>query len=115
MQRFSTEVLGKDPKVTATVVEEVAAANWFAGGRSLADQKLASFALEIRVTEGTNTKDEIGDFIAQTFAFMARLLGPLHEESYIHVIEARGHAYGYGGLTQERRYIAGRQAPRRAA
>ena len=57
----------------------------------------------------------VGDFIAQTFAFMARLLGPLHEESYIHVIEARGHAYGYGGLTQERRYIAGRQAPRRAA
>ena len=35
-------------------------------------------------------------------------LGPLHEESYVHVHEARGDAYGFGGLTQERRYIAGK-------
>lgn len=113
--RFSTEVLGKDPKVTAAVVEEVAAANWFAGGRSLAEQKLASFTLEIRVTEGTNTKDEISYFISQVFAFMGQLLGPMHEESYIHVIEARGHGYGYGGVTQERRYIAGKVASKLAA
>lgn len=113
--RFASEVLGKDPKVTAAVVEEVATANWFAGGRSLAEQKLASFALEIRVTEGTNTKDEISYFISQVFAFMGRLLGPMHEESYIHVIEARGHAYGYGGVTQERRYIAGKVGSKLAA
>jgi len=30
----------------------------------------------------------------------------LHEESYVHVHDVRGDAYGYGGLTQERRYIA---------
>jgi 4-oxalocrotonate tautomerase len=34
------------------------------------------------------------------------LLGPLHHESYAHVDEVRGDAYGFGGLTQERRYIA---------
>jgi 4-oxalocrotonate tautomerase len=37
---------------------------------------------------------------------MAQLLGPLHEESYVHVHDVRGDAYGFGGLTQERRYIA---------
>jgi 4-oxalocrotonate tautomerase len=35
-------------------------------------------------------------------------LGPLHHESYLHVDEVRGDAYGFGGLTQERRYIAGK-------
>ena len=40
------------------------------------------------------------------FKRMGELLGPLHNESYLHVDEVRGDAYGFGGLTQERRYIA---------
>jgi 4-oxalocrotonate tautomerase len=41
----------------------------------------------------------------------------LHEESYAHVDEVKGDAYGFGGLTQERRYIAGKLeiAPQKAA
>ena len=48
---------------------------------------------------------------------MGELLGPLHRESYLHVDEVRGDAYGFGGLTQERRYIAGKleAAPQSAA
>jgi 4-oxalocrotonate tautomerase len=48
---------------------------------------------------------------------MGDLLGPLHHETYIHVDEVRGDAYGFGGLTQERRYIAGKLevAPKSAA
>jgi 4-oxalocrotonate tautomerase len=37
---------------------------------------------------------------------MGELLGPLHNESYAHVDEVKGDSYGFGGLTQERRYIA---------
>ena len=33
-----------------------------------------------------------------------RLLGELHEVSYIYVEDVRATAYGYGGLTQEYRY-----------
>ena len=86
-------------------------------GRSLADQGLASFWLDVHVSEGTNTKDEKADYIAATFRRMGELLGPLHNESYAHVDEVRGDAYGFGGLTQERRYIAGKLevAPRSAA
>lgn len=39
---------------------------------------------------------------------MAELLGPLRHESYVHVHDVRADAYGFGGLTQERRYIARR-------
>jgi 4-oxalocrotonate tautomerase len=37
---------------------------------------------------------------------MGELLGPLHHESYAHVNEVKADSYGFGDLTQERRYIA---------
>jgi hypothetical protein len=55
-------------------------------------------------------------FVAAAFQSMEKLLGPLHGESYVHVDDVRGDAYGYGGLTQERRYIAAQlKAPVAAA
>jgi 4-oxalocrotonate tautomerase len=108
--RLSSTILSKDPKDTALIVQRVEPEDWFAGGRSLAEADLASFWLDIHITEGTNTKDEKAKFLAETFKTMGRLLGPLHEESYAHVHEVRGDAYGFGGLTQERRYIAGKLA-----
>ena len=110
VSRLSSTILGKDPKVTAVIVQRTEPEDWFAAGRSLADQGLASFWLDIHISEGTNTKDEKAKFIAETFKAMGQLLGPLHEESYAHVHEVRGDAYGFGGLTQERRYIAGKLA-----
>jgi 4-oxalocrotonate tautomerase len=106
VSELTAKILHKDSKVTAIIVKSVDPADWFAGGRSLADQKLASFWLDIHVTEGTNTKDEKAAYIAAMFARMGELLGPLHNESYLHVDEVKGDAYGFGGLTQERRYIA---------
>src|SRR3954471_5738264 len=114
---LTAKILHKEPKVTAIIVKSVDAADWFAGGRSLAEQKLASFWLDVHVTDGTNTKDEKAAYLAAMFSRMGELLGPLHHESYLHVDEVRGDAYGFGGLTQERRYIAGKLevSPQRAA
>ena len=113
---LTARILRKDPKVTAIIVKSVDAADWFAGGKSLAEQSLASFWLDVHVSEGTNTKDEKAAYLAALFQRMGELLGPLHEESYAHVDEVKGDAYGFGGLTQERRYIAGQLevAPRKA-
>ncbi len=109
--RLAADILHKDPKVTAVLVEEADPAGWFCGGISLADAGLAAVWLDIRITDGTNTKDEKAAFVAAAFAEFRRLLGPLHEESYIHVHDVRADAYGYGGLTQERRWVQGRPAP----
>lgn len=54
---------------------------------------------------GTNTKDEKAQYVAECFAAFEQLLGNLHEESYLHVQDVRAEAYGYGGQTQEFRYI----------
>jgi 4-oxalocrotonate tautomerase len=117
VSELTARILHKDPKVTAIIVKAANAADWFAGGKSLAEQKLASYWLDIHVSEGTNTKDEKAAYLAAMFARMGELLGPLHEETYLHVDEVKGDAYGFGGLTQERRYIAGKLEipPTRAA
>jgi 4-oxalocrotonate tautomerase len=106
ISRLSSSLLHKDPKVTAVIVTSVDPDDWLCGGRSLTDVGLASFWLDIHIVDGTNTKDEKAAFIAETYAAFGRLLGPLHEESYVHVHDVRDDAYGYGGLTQGKRYIA---------
>jgi 4-oxalocrotonate tautomerase len=114
---LTARILRKDPKVTAIIVKAVDATDWFAGGRSLAEQGFASYWLDIHVTEGTNTKDEKAAYLAAMFRRMGELLGPLHPETYLHVDEVKADAYGFGGLTQEQRYITAKLplAPHAAA
>lgn len=97
--------LRKDPALTSVAVTFLPEAHWFVGGPSLAPAGLSSFWLDIAVVDGTNTKDEKAAYIAAVFAAMAGLIGPLHTESYIHVREVKADAYGYGGRTQESRYV----------
>ncbi|HYD99567.1 MAG TPA: tautomerase family protein [Alphaproteobacteria bacterium] len=107
---ITAEILRKRPEITAVAIDYVDPEDWIVGGRSLAAQGRSSFWLDIKVVDGTNTKDEKAAYIARVFAFMAEALGPLHPESYALVHEVPADAYGYGGLTQEHRYIAGRLA-----
>lgn len=111
----TARVLHKDPTITAVVVHYVDPAHWVVGGRPLAAQREQSFALDIKVTDSTNTKDEKAAYAHRVFAGMAELLAPfggaLHPESYVHVHECRADAYGYGGETNEQRFIRGRLSP----
>jgi phenylpyruvate tautomerase PptA (4-oxalocrotonate tautomerase family) len=80
------------PGQTSGLVKDIAAA---ASRRSAQQQR-------------NNPKDEKAAFIAAVFATMGELLGDLHHESYVYVHDVSATAYGFGGLTQERRYIAGK-------
>ncbi|WP_207485098.1 tautomerase family protein [Arenibaculum pallidiluteum] len=111
---ITARVLRKNPAITAVAIDHVAPEHWIVGGRSLAEQGKRSFWLDIKVVEGTNTKDEKAEYLREVFAFMAGTLGELHEESYAYVHEVRADAYGYGGVTQEHRYVAGRLQSRAA-
>jgi 4-oxalocrotonate tautomerase len=113
--KLSADILHKNPLITAVTAEEIAPGNWFIGDRSLARHELASFWLDIRIVEGTNTREEKAAFVAATFAKMRDLLGPVHNESYVHVNEVRGDAYGYGGVTQNERYFASKMNAATAA
>lgn len=102
---LTARILRKDPKVTAVAVVFVPAAQWFVGGVALGASGRPSFSLDIQVVDGTNTKDEKGAYLEAVFAAMGKLLPNLDEESYILVREVKADAYGYGGRTQESRYV----------
>jgi phenylpyruvate tautomerase PptA (4-oxalocrotonate tautomerase family) len=43
VSELTAKILHKDPQVTAIIVKSVGANDWFAGGKSLAEQQLASY------------------------------------------------------------------------
>ncbi|TGQ51763.1 4-oxalocrotonate tautomerase family protein [Mesorhizobium sp. M1C.F.Ca.ET.193.01.1.1] len=100
--------LRKDPTITAVAVNYIDPQHWFAGGRSLAEHGTNTFWLDIKVVDGTNTKLELEAYLKAIFDAFGRLLGGVHEESYALVHEVAAAAYGYGGKSQEFRFISGR-------
>ena len=100
--------LRKDPTITAVAVSYFDPQHWFAGGKSLAEHGSNTFWLDIKVVDGTNTKLELEAYLKAIFEAFGRLLGGVHEESYAFVHEVPAAAYGYGGRSQEFRFISGR-------
>jgi len=101
---LTQSVLGKKLPVIATTVQYIADDAWFIGGRSLAELGKSAFHLDISITDETNTKAEKARYLREIYAAMAALRRNLHEVSYVHLIDARAAAYGYGGQTQEYRH-----------
>jgi 4-oxalocrotonate tautomerase len=101
---LTTRILKKKREVTAIAIDYVDRDSWVVGGRLLSEQGKNSFYFDIKITDETNTKDEKAQYIREAFAGFERILGDLHEESYIHVQDVRAASYGYGGRTQEYRY-----------
>lgn len=101
---LTARLLGKDPSLTAVVVDFVPPAHWFVAGRRLARGGERSYHWMVSITDETNTKAEKARYLAAVHAAMKELLGDVAEHSYVHVADLRASAYGFGGLTQEHRY-----------
>jgi 4-oxalocrotonate tautomerase len=101
---LTQELLDKQLAVIAATVQYIPADQWFIGGKTLAELGKSAFHLDISITDETNTKAEKARYLREIFQAMARLRPDLHEVSYVHLIDARAAAYGYGGKTQEYRH-----------
>lgn len=101
---ITTRILKKKKEVTAIAIDYVEKDCWIVGGKLLSEQNKNSFYFDIKVTDETNTKDEKAQYIKEAFEGFEKILGNLHEESYVYVADVRATAYGYGGKTQEYRY-----------
>lgn len=101
---ITTGILHKQRALTSIAIDFVDPDSWIVGGVSLREQNKSSFYFDIKITDETNTKDEKARYIQAAFDGFARILGDLHHESYVYVEDVRATSYGYGGLTQERRY-----------
>lgn len=104
LTRITGETLGKKKELTVVAIRRLTPEQWFVGGEALAPGQTGA-VLEIRITEGTNTKAQKAAFVRAAFDALARLLRNLHSTSYVTVHEPSADAWGYGGETQEYRYI----------
>lgn len=101
---LTTKILGKKKELIAIAIEYVDTDSWIVGGKLLSEQGKNSFYFDIKITDETNTKAEKAQYIKEAFEGFEKILGNLHEESYIYVEDVRATAYGFGGYTQEYRY-----------
>lgn len=106
LQSITARVLGKREAVTSISIDFVPATTWFVGGVRVAEQRLSTFYLNIKITEGTNTKDEKAAYVEQVFAAMQAVLGPLAPAAYIVIDDVRADAWGFDGKTQEYRFVS---------
>ena len=96
---LTTRILKKERSVTAIAIDYIDHDCWVVGGSLLSEQGKNSFYFDIKITDETNTKAENAQYIREAFDGFARILGNLHDESYIYVQDVRATSYGYGGLT----------------
>ena len=105
---LTADILKKKRDLIAVAVEYVDPAAWFIGGSVLAEEGHCSFYLEIKVTEGTNTKDEKSMYVSHVFTALESILGSVAPASYITIHDVHADSWGYQGQSQEYRYIRGK-------
>jgi len=105
LMKHTTNILGKKPEVTSIQVDFVSPHLWFVNGSRMSEQNTVTFYLDIKITDGTNTKSEKAKYIKEIFADMEAIMGKITPASYIVIHDVRADAWGFQGHTQEYRFI----------
>jgi len=105
LMKHTTECLGKKPAVISVAVDFVSPELWFVGGSRVSDQNAVTFYLDIKVTDGTNTKAEKAKYVKEVFSDFEAIMGPITPASYIVIHDIRADSWGFQGKTQEYRFI----------
>ena len=105
LMKQTGDVLGKKPDVTSIEVSFISPEKWYVGGVSIAKLEAITFYLDIKVTEGTNTKSEKAQYVANVFEDFNAHFGPIAPASYIVIHELSADSWGFQGRTQEYRFI----------
>ena len=105
LTKYTAEILGKKPEVTSICIEYIEQAQWFVGGSRISEQGNTTFYLDVKITSGTNTKNEKQSYIKNIYAELSKLLGSTHPASYIVIHDVLADSWGFEGLTQENRFI----------
>ena len=102
---LTVDVLGKKRELVSVAVNSPHRGRWVIGGRLIGADRARTFYLDIKVTEGTNTKREKAEYLARIWSGLEEILGAVDPASYIVVHEVRADAWGYQGRTQEYRHV----------
>ena len=99
---LTVDVLGKKRELVSVAIDGPPRGRWAIGGQRIGAR---TFYLDIKVTEGTNTKREKAEYLTRVWSGLEEILGALDPASYIVIHEVRADAWGYQGHTQEYRHV----------
>ena len=105
LMKHTSEILGKKPEVTSIEIDYISPDKWFVGGVRINAQNAITFYLDIKITEGTNTKAEKAKYVRSVFTDFEAILGTITPASYIVIHDVRADSWGFEGRTQEYRFI----------
>lgn len=105
LMAHTNTVLGKKPEVTSIDIEFVSPEKWFVGGTRVSERNAVTFYLDIKITEGTNTKAEKAKYVKEVFKDIESAIGPITPASYIVIHDVGADSWGFQGSTQEFRFI----------
>lgn len=105
LMKRTSDLLGKKPEVTSIAIDFVSPELWFVGGERVSAQNAVTFYLDIKVTDGTNTKNEKAKYVKDVFSDFEAILGTVTPASYIVIHDVRADSWGFQGKTQEYRFI----------
>lgn len=106
LTNLTNSILNKKRELTAVSVDFSDPSLWFVNGNNLGK---STYYVNIKITEGTNTKVEKENYLKSVHDAMAELLNDAIEEaSYIVIDEVKADAWGYSGKTQEFRHVKSR-------
>ena len=105
LMKHTSQILGKKPEVTSIAIDFVSPDLWFVAGERVSARNAVTFYLDIKVTDGTNTKTEKAEYVKNVFADFETILGEITPASYIVIHDVRADAWGFQGKTQEYRFI----------
>ena len=88
---------GKIARITVVHVDLVPSESWFVGS---AQPDGVGGHLTVSLSTGINTDTEKAVFIRHMYEALERIVGPLAEIFYIHVLEIPGKSWGYNGVPQ---------------
>ncbi|HJE86932.1 tautomerase family protein [Levilactobacillus brevis] len=107
LTKLAVEKLGKNASAAAVDVHFTKPEDWFIGGHALCEIGETSFFVEIKITEATNSRDDKAAFVKATFEEMVKLFPKVATTSYVVLQDVASESWGYGGKTQEYRYVTG--------
>ncbi len=99
------DILAKKSELTAIDIQFNKPERWFINGMPVSETQQTTFYLDIKITEGSNTKQQKASYIQAVFYDLQKILGPLAQASYIVIHELRADAWGFQERTQESRFI----------
>ena len=107
LTQLAVDKLGKASAVAAVDVHFTDPNEWFIGAKSVSETNATSFCVDIKITESTNSRDDKASFVKATFDQMSQLFPNVALTSYVVLQDVASDSWGYGGKTQEYRYITG--------